>query len=76
MPLWYVNTLGFLFVMSAVCLFCELSLCLRLLFPLLSHDSEKYDGGPLGYCGDKGDLEVILGDNIDDDKVGEVLPDG
>ena len=57
--------------MSTVCLFCELSLCFRLLFPLLSHDSGKY--GPLG---DKGDRGVILGDDIGDDKLGEVLPDG
>lgn len=65
-----------LFVLSTVCLLCELSLCLRLLSPLLSYDSEKYDGGSLVYGGDKGDRGVRLGDDIGDDKLGEVLPDG
>ena len=58
-----------------MCLLCELSLCLRLLLLLLSYDSEKYDG-PLGYCGDKGERGVRLGDDMGDDKLGEVLPDG
>ena len=61
--------------MSTVCLLCELSLCLRLLFALLSHDSEKQDC-PMGYWGDSGDRGVILGDDIGDDRLGEVLPDG
>lgn len=62
-------------VLSTVCLFCELSLCLRLLLLLLSYDSEN-DGGSLGYCGDNGERGVRLGDDMGDDRLGEVLPEG